>query len=85
MSFEVSLRARILADLLERRRILAEAKQLRDQLRGLSIRRREFAAHVIAQRYRAKLRQVNALAATLDVEFDHIGEKYLSKLKTIDT
>jgi hypothetical protein len=76
MTFEVSLRARILADLLERRRILAEAKRLRGQLRGLAIRRREFAAHVIAIRYQAKIRQVNALAASImDCDSDHTDEK----------
>ncbi len=73
MSFEVSLRARILADLLERRRILMEAKQLRNQLRGLAVRRREFAACAIAERYKAKLRTVNFLAASLDG--DHSDEK----------
>ncbi len=77
MTFEISQRARILADLLERRRIFAEAKQLRHRLRALTIQRRAFAAQVIAQRYQAKLRQVNAIAATLDGEFDPIDEKYL--------
>jgi len=50
---------------------------LRHRLRALTIQRRAFAAQVIAQRYQAKLRQVNAIAATLDGEFDPIDEKYL--------
>lgn len=75
MNFEVSLRARILADLLERRRILSEAKALRNQLRALKSLRRAYAADVIAERHRTKVRRVNAIAATLDVEIDHIGEK----------
>jgi hypothetical protein len=75
MTFEVSLRARILADLMERRRILAEAKELRHRLRILTAQRRSFAAHRIALRYQANLRQVNALAATLDGEPDHMDEK----------
>lgn len=75
MNFEVSLRARILADLLERRRILAESKLLRNQLRALKSLRRAYAADVIATRHRTKVRRVNAIAATLDVEIDHIAEK----------
>jgi hypothetical protein len=75
VTFEVSQRARILADLLERRRILAEAKSLRHRLRVLTAQRRAFAAQVIALRYRAKLRQVNAIAASICWEPDHIDEK----------
>lgn len=75
MTFEVSLRARILADLLERRRILAEAKELRNRLRALTARRRVFASHMIALRYQAKVRQVNAVAASICWDPDHTDEK----------
>lgn len=71
MNFEVSLRARILADLLERRRILAEAKMLRNQLRALKSLRRAYAADVIAERHRTKVRRVNAIAASVCWEADH--------------
>lgn len=71
MNFEVSLRARILADLLERRRILAEAKMLRNQLRALKSLRRAYAADVIAMRHQTKVRRVNAIAASVCWEADH--------------
>jgi len=75
VTFEVSLRARILADLLERRRILAEAKFTRAKLHHLAEQRRAFATRVIAERYQAKVRQVNAIAASICWDADHSQEK----------
>lgn len=75
MSFEVSVRARILADLLERRRILAEARALRDQLRALKSLRRAYAADVIAERHSTKVRRVNAIAASVCWETDHTDDE----------
>lgn len=75
MNFEVSLRARILADLLERRRILSEAKALRNQLRALKSLRRAYAADVIAGRHGTKVRRVNAIAASVCWETDHSDDE----------
>lgn len=58
-------RAQILADLIERRRILAEAKALRAQLQALIELRRVYAAESIAQRHQITLRRVNTIAASI--------------------
>lgn len=75
MSFEVSLRARILADLLERRRIRVEAQALRKQLKALTDLRRAYAADVIAERHQTKVRRVNAIAASVCWEIHHTDEE----------
>lgn len=59
----------ILADLIERRRIMAEAKELQGRLEQLTKLRKSYAAKVIAERYAAAVRQVNFLASKL--ERDH--------------
>ena len=75
MSFEVSLRARILADLKERRRLLDEARAVRSHLDEIAAQRRSYAAKAIAERHSVKLRQVNAIAGSTCWESDHTHEK----------
>lgn len=65
MSFEVSVRARILADLKERRRLLDEARAVRNRLAMLAELRRSYATKAIAERHQVKLRQVNAIAGSI--------------------
>lgn len=75
MNFKVSLRANILADVLERRRILAEAKSLRAQLKALTELRQQYAADKIAARHQTRVRRVNAIAASICWETGHTPKK----------
>lgn len=75
MNFEVSTRARILADLKERRRLLDEARAVRDRLATLAAQRRAFAAKAIAERHQVKLRQVNAIAGSICWEIHHTADE----------
>lgn len=65
MQSKAGLRARIMADLLERHRLLAQAKAVRSKLQQLNVARQSFAAKVIAERHQLPLRRVNAIAASV--------------------
>lgn len=75
MSFEVSLRARILADLKERRRLLDEARIVRSRLDEIAAQRRSYAAKAIAERHSVKLRQVNAIAGSICWGIHHTADE----------
>jgi hypothetical protein len=75
VSFEVSLRARILADLKERRRLLDEARAVRCRLGVIAAQRRSYAAKAIAERHSVKLRQVNAIAGSICWGVHHSGDE----------
>jgi hypothetical protein len=75
MTFEVSQRARILADLKERRRLLDEARAVRRRLAMLAELRRSYAAKAIAERHRVKLRTVNAIAGSICWGIHHTADE----------
>jgi hypothetical protein len=65
----ITQRESILEDLLERRRMMAEARALKARLAEIAQLRKVYAAKIIAERHAARLRQVNFLASKL--ERDH--------------
>lgn len=65
VTFDLSIKARIKAALLERRRILTEAKYARAKLKRLAEEKRGLSAQAIADRHNTSLRTVNSIASTL--------------------
>lgn len=62
MTFEVSLRARILADLMERRRLMIETKAIKARLKQIAADKAALATRTIAERHGVAPRLVNHLA-----------------------